>query len=107
MGDRYGDQAVFVRRSVFESLGGFKDVPLLEDVELVVSIRNRGGTSNLVAVPLLKLSPRPCPFGISVGHLCVLDAPVVTSGRRWRLFGAVKNTLMNQVTSLCPVTSSA
>jgi hypothetical protein len=28
----YGDQAMFVRRRTFESLGGFPDVPCLEDV---------------------------------------------------------------------------
>ncbi len=30
----YGDQAVFVRRTVFERVGGFPDQPLMEDVEL-------------------------------------------------------------------------
>lgn len=28
----YGDQAMFVRRGLFESLGGFPDQPILEDV---------------------------------------------------------------------------
>ena len=28
----YGDQALFVRRELFESLGGFPEQPILEDV---------------------------------------------------------------------------
>ena len=27
-----GDQAIFIRRSVFDDLGGFADVPLMEDM---------------------------------------------------------------------------
>jgi rSAM/selenodomain-associated transferase 2 len=29
----YGDQAIFVKRAVFEDLGGFKDYPIMEDLE--------------------------------------------------------------------------
>jgi GT2 family glycosyltransferase len=38
----YGDQALFVRRDVFESLGGYKAVPIMEDVDLVRRARARG-----------------------------------------------------------------
>ncbi|MBS3763298.1 MAG: TIGR04282 family arsenosugar biosynthesis glycosyltransferase, partial [Planctomycetes bacterium] len=38
----YGDQAIFVRRSVFEHIGGFPDWPLMEDVELVRRMRRVG-----------------------------------------------------------------
>jgi rSAM/selenodomain-associated transferase 2 len=31
----YGDSAIFIRREVFEQLGGYRDFPLFEDVELV------------------------------------------------------------------------
>lgn len=57
-----GDQAIFVRREMFESVGGFADQPLMEDIEL--------------SRKLLKLA-RP---------LC-LKGPVVTSGRRWDQHG--------------------
>ena len=53
-----GDQAMFVRRDVFESLGGFADQPLMEDIEL---------------------SKRLCRQHRSV----CLKGPVITSGRRW------------------------
>ncbi len=37
-----GDQALFVRRDVFEALGGFPDIPLMEDVELTRRLKRRG-----------------------------------------------------------------
>jgi hypothetical protein len=38
----YGDQALLVRRAVFEALGGYRDMPLLEDVDLVRRLRRMG-----------------------------------------------------------------
>lgn len=57
-----GDQAIFVRRDVFERVGGFPAQPLMEDIEL--SRRLRRHTS----------------------PACVRPA-VVTSGRRWERDG--------------------
>jgi rSAM/selenodomain-associated transferase 2 len=57
-----GDQAIFVRRDVFERIGGMPDQPLMEDVEL--------------SRRLLRLA-RPA---------CLRDR-VVTSGRRWETRG--------------------
>ncbi|MBE0485902.1 TIGR04283 family arsenosugar biosynthesis glycosyltransferase [Marinobacter sp.] len=57
-----GDQGIFVRRDVFETLGGFRPMPLMEDVEL--SKR-------------LKLMARP---------MCIAS-PVVTDSRRWEQGG--------------------
>jgi len=37
-----GDQALFVRRDVFESVGGFPDIPLMEDIELTRRLKRRG-----------------------------------------------------------------
>jgi rSAM/selenodomain-associated transferase 2 len=31
----YGDQGIFVRRDIFESLGGYREMPLMEDVDFV------------------------------------------------------------------------
>jgi rSAM/selenodomain-associated transferase 2 len=44
----YGDQALFVRRALFEAVGGFPDAPLMEDVELVHRLRRHG---RVVVVP--------------------------------------------------------
>lgn len=38
----YGDQALFIRRIVFEAIGGFAAIPLMEDVEIVTRLRQRG-----------------------------------------------------------------
>jgi len=38
----YGDQALFLRREVFEALGGFPDIPLMEDYALSRALRRRG-----------------------------------------------------------------
>ncbi len=38
----YGDQALFVRREVFERLGGFAPIPLMEDLELSRRLRRAG-----------------------------------------------------------------
>jgi len=45
----YGDQAMFIRRSVFEELGGFQEVPLFEDLRLAKVLRARG---RVVTLPL-------------------------------------------------------
>jgi len=64
-----GDQAIFVQRSLFTSIGGFPDIPLMEDIEL--------------SKRLLKTC-RP---------LC-LNSRVVTSSRRWENRGVMKTVLM-------------
>jgi rSAM/selenodomain-associated transferase 2/rSAM/selenodomain-associated transferase 1 len=38
----YGDQALFMRRSTFEALGGYRDLPLMEDVDLVRRLKHAG-----------------------------------------------------------------
>ncbi|MEX0739729.1 MAG: TIGR04283 family arsenosugar biosynthesis glycosyltransferase [Pseudohongiella sp.] len=57
-----GDQAIFVRREVFERMGGYADVPLMEDV--------------MISKTLRRLSRPVC-----------LRPPVVSSSRRWQQHG--------------------
>ena len=38
----FGDQAIFIRKDYFNSIGGYKDIPLMEDVELKRRIRKTG-----------------------------------------------------------------
>ena len=57
-----GDQALFMTRAAFESVGGFPDQPLMEDIEL--------------SRRLLTLSRPAC-----------LPGPAITSGRRWESRG--------------------
>ncbi len=67
----YGDQGLFVRRELFENLGGFPEQSLLEDYELVRRLRR-------------------------CGRISILPVPVRTSARRWQRLGAVRTTLLNQ-----------
>lgn len=64
-----GDQAMFVRRSVFDQLGGFPDQPLMEDVELSRRLKRSGPP-------------------------CCLRQRVVTSGRRWDQHGPWRTVLL-------------
>ncbi len=43
----YGDSAFFVRREVFEKMGGFRDYPLFEDVDFYKRLRKRGRFVNI------------------------------------------------------------
>jgi rSAM/selenodomain-associated transferase 2 len=63
-----GDQAIFVRRDVFEELGGFREQQLFEDLDLCRRLK-RG---RRMAIP---------------------TRPVITSSRRWREDGAVRTSL--------------
>lgn len=38
----FGDQAICIRREYFKNIGGYKEISLMEDVELLKRIRNRG-----------------------------------------------------------------
>ncbi|MGQ9569865.1 MAG: TIGR04283 family arsenosugar biosynthesis glycosyltransferase [Thermodesulfovibrionales bacterium] len=38
----YGDQAIFIRRDVFKKIGGFREYPFLEDIDLVLRARKLG-----------------------------------------------------------------
>jgi len=42
-----GDQAIFVRRQIFEQLGGFPDIPLMEDIEFSRRLKRQGPTATL------------------------------------------------------------
>jgi len=43
----YGDQGIFVRRAVFERMGGFAPLPLMEDVEFVRRLHREGRLAHL------------------------------------------------------------
>jgi rSAM/selenodomain-associated transferase 2/rSAM/selenodomain-associated transferase 1 len=68
----YGDQGLFVRRQVFERLGGFPDLQIMEDYEFVRRLRR-------------------------LGRLSILDMPALTSGRRWQRLGFLRTTSLNSL----------
>jgi rSAM/selenodomain-associated transferase 2 len=38
----YGDQAVFIKRDIFKRIGGFRDYPFLEDIDIVLRVKKHG-----------------------------------------------------------------
>jgi rSAM/selenodomain-associated transferase 2 len=48
----YGDQGIFVRTAAFRALGGYRDLALMEDLDLSQRLKRRGRTA-LVRVPLV------------------------------------------------------
>ena len=53
----YGDQAIFIRRDYFNEIGGYRDIPLMEDVELMRRIK-RSGKKILIFYDRAMTSPR-------------------------------------------------
>jgi len=68
----YGDQCMFLRKKIFNKVGGFKDIPLMEDIE----ISRRLGR---------------------LGRIALLKPPIKASARRWIDEGAFYTTLRDWV----------
>ncbi|MDB9315044.1 TIGR04283 family arsenosugar biosynthesis glycosyltransferase [Spirulina sp. CS-785/01] len=68
----YGDQALFLKKAIFQQFGGFPQLPLMEDFELVKQLRGRG-------------------------KIAIVSQSVLTSSRRWQKLGVFKTTLINQL----------
>lgn len=68
----YGDQGIFVIRDVFHKIGGFRSLPLMEDVDCLRRLRKRG-------------------------KFIVIKDEIITSSRRWEKNGFFKNTLRNSL----------
>lgn len=66
----FGDQCLFLRRSIFDQIGGYPEIPLMEDVELARGMAR-------------------------TGQLARIDARVVTDSRRMLERGAVRQILGN------------
>ena len=64
-----GDQALFVRRPIFEQMGGFADMPLMEDIDFSRRLKQKGAT-------------------------VALTATVTTSFRRWERHGPLRTLLL-------------
>lgn len=65
----YGDQAVFMTQDFFREIGGFKDIPLMEDLDI------------------MKRIPRK--------SFKILSQKISTSGRRYKKYGIAKTTFKN------------
>jgi len=54
----YGDSGIFVRRSVYEALGGFRPIPLMEDLDFARRLERFGRTCRIEDPPLITSSRR-------------------------------------------------
>lgn len=53
----YGDQAIFLRKDFFLRIGGYRDIPLMEDIEIMQRIKKRGERIYLIP-DRVRTSPR-------------------------------------------------
>jgi rSAM/selenodomain-associated transferase 2 len=67
----FGDQAIFMRRAYFERINGYRDIPVMEDVEIMKRVRKRGDT------------------------IIIIPEQVKTSVRRYEHEGIIRCTLRN------------
>ncbi len=68
----YGDQAIFVKASIFRLMGGYADIALMEDVEFVHRLRK-------------------------IGKIAFIPVPVITSSRRYEKMGVPRAILKNKL----------
>jgi len=68
----YGDQAIFITANLFRKIGGFPDIPIMEDFEFIRRIKEKG-------------------------RIHTVSLPATTSARRWHALGLWKTTLINQL----------
>lgn len=89
----YGDQALFVRRHVFDALGGFAPMPLFEDLEFSRRLR-RAGTVRVmpaaVRVSGRRFMARPIASVTLMNVLPVLYRLGVSPGTLARMYGHVR-----------------
>lgn len=67
----YGDQAIFITKENFQQVGGFPDLPIMEDFELILRLKK-------------------------MGKIAIAPSYVITSARRWEKLGIWQTTFINQ-----------
>ena len=69
----YGDQGLFVKRSIFERLGGFREMPICEDLDFVYRLRRK------------------------YGEIAILNGRISSSVRTWKNRGIFRTSFRNQL----------
>ncbi len=67
----FGDQAIFISKEYFDQIGKYKDIPIMEDFELLRRIRKAGG------------------------RIYISGERVITSARKWEKEGIIKTSITN------------
>ena len=68
----YGDQGLFLKKDLFDYMGGFSAIPIAEDVMLIRRLKRQG-------------------------NIRIVPSYVITSARRWSRLGILRTTLINQL----------
>jgi hypothetical protein len=68
-GPLFGDQSIFVKAETFHKMGGFAEIPIMEDIEFSRRLR-------------------------PMGHIALLDPPLWSSPRRFRRLGNVRTSAL-------------
>lgn len=68
----YGDQGIFIKKSIFQEMGGFTELAIMEDFELIKRLQK-------------------------LGQIRIVSERIITSARRWQKLGIVKTTIINQL----------
>ena len=68
----YGDQGIFIRKNLFEQIGGYRNLPIMEDFDLIQRLKRQG-------------------------EIAIASGRVLTSGRRWQKLGVWQTTVINQL----------
>jgi len=64
-----GDQAIFINRALFDSIGGYADIPLMEDIDISKRLKH-------------------------LSHPACINARLTTSSRRWEQHGILKTIIL-------------
>lgn len=68
----YGDQGIFAKRTIFEKLGGFREIPVCEDLDFVCRLKK-------------------------CGRIAILNGRISSSVRTWKNYGILRTSLRNQL----------
>lgn len=69
----YGDQAIFVKRDIFEKIGGYKEIDLMEDINFIQKLKRKKHS------------------------IIILEDKILTSARRWEEKGNIFTTVRNLI----------
>ncbi len=71
-GIAYGDQGIFLRKKTFEAIGGYADIPLMEDIDLCQKLK-------------------------SLGKIYFIELPIYPSPRRFESHGVVSTVIRDGI----------
>ena len=93
-GTPYGDQGIFILRTLFEELGGFPEVPLMEEVLFIRNFKKYLAQVASKEANSKDAVSRQAGSG-HTGRPVLLAGPLIISPRRWQQNGVLRQTVHN------------